>query len=206
MISAIATSRLGTLGLCAGSIYRFNKDQKVSWRISKPLVLIAALGTVLGVSIVVSFDDSLIREAVAVFMLLSVPIIFMDKGFGTRRRRYSRKRNLVGYLIYFLLMIYAGAIGAGTGPLIFISLITFFGLRIIEANATDMVSWLAVALISIIIFSYQGYILYPAGLVLMAGMLLGGYTGARFASTLGDNRIKAVFAVMVIMLSLSLLL
>ncbi len=206
MLAAIATSRLGTLGLCLGSLSKYHQENRVNWKASKKLVPIAIAGTFIGTKIITSLNEPTIRYAIAIFLLASLPVLFLKKEFGVIKKKVSPIRETAGLLLYFVLMIYASAIGAGTGPLIFLVLVNFLGFTLIESNATDMVSWLLISLLSLTIFSFQGLVNYQLGIFLMTGMLLGGLLGAKIAVKIGNKNIKILLAIVVAILSFKILL
>jgi hypothetical protein len=140
------------------------------------------------------------------FLLASLPILFLKKEFGITKKKVSQKKEAWGLFLYFVLMVYASAIGAGTGPLIFLTLVNFLGFTLIESNATDMVSWLLISFLSLAVFSFQGLVYYHLGILLMAGMFLGGFLGAKIAVTIGNKNIKILLVIVVITLSAKILI
>ena len=106
---------------------------------------------------------------------------------------------------HFFGLLYAAALGAGAGAVIFIVLVEFFGLTIIEANATDLPAWFALVLITIVIFSIKGLVIYSVGVPMLIGGYIGGRLGADMAIHKGEAWVKAVFMLLVIVFAIKLL-
>jgi uncharacterized membrane protein YfcA len=79
------------------------------------------------------------------------------------------------------------------------------GLTFIEANALDKLIWLINPVISVIIFALKGIIYYQIGIVLLLGMVIGGYLGAHTAIKKGNKFVKLAFSVVVIASAIKLL-
>ena len=80
-----------------------------------------------------------------------------------------------------------------------------FGYTIIEANATNNIPWILLAISSFIIFAINGIVDYKIGTILLLGMITGGYIGAHVAIKKGDKWVKTLFAVLVIISGIKLL-
>lgn len=81
-----------------------------------------------------------------------------------------------------------------------------FGLAITQSSATIKIPGFINATLSIIIFAIAGIIDYIVGMVLITGMLIGGYLGAKFAVKKGDMWVRALFAIVVVASAIKLLL
>jgi hypothetical protein len=103
-----------------------------------------------------------------------------------------------GFLLYFLIAVYDGFLGAGAGFLIAYLFIFVFGLTYIEANATEKIPFLFNAIVSISVFAGHHIINYPFGIAMMAGTLIGGYIGANTAVKRGDKFVRIAFIIIVV--------
>jgi uncharacterized membrane protein YfcA len=124
---------------------------------------------------------------------------------GIERSQVSRRQLIIGTVIYFLVQIFATFFGGGTGTIIAYALMYFFGLTIIEATATKTIPWFFLSLSSLYIFAGQGIIDYKIGLVLFFGMAIGGFLGAHVALRQGNQWVKRVFFVVVLISVMKLL-
>ena len=117
----------------------------------------------------------------------------------------SSSKKSFGFVLYFLVQIVTGFFGGGTGVIILYILMIFFGMTIIEANATNTIPWFVLAASSLTIFAMNGIIDYKIGTALLAGMAIGGYIGAHVALQKGDAWVKQLFALLVIAIAIKVL-
>jgi hypothetical protein len=140
-----------------------------------------------------------------VLLIVLVSTIFAKKNFGIDEKPVSNVRKFLGCLIYFFISIIASFFG-GLGAILISAVVFFFGLSIIKANATELVSYSVFSLSSVLIFAFNGIIDYKIGTVLFLGMLVGGYLGAHTAIKKGNQWVKIVFAVVIIISAIKILL
>ena len=81
----------------------------------------------------------------------------------------------------------------------------FFGFTIIESNATDMIPWLLMSILTLVIFIMNGLVNFKLGIPLVIGMFIGGYIGAHMAVKKGDKWIKTIFIFIVVISAIKIL-
>ena len=187
---AIATDRFGSVGAAITAFVKFRKAKKIVWKHVLILSILSLIGSLIGANILLNINPDILHIIVGVILLILLPFILL---------------NFLGLSIYLLVQIFTGFFGGGTGPIIFYTLMIFFGFTIIEANATQVIPVLILYLSSLIIFALNGIIDYKIGTVLLAGMAIGGYLGAHLALKKGNKWIKGLFAVVVIISGIRLL-
>lgn len=194
---AVATNKMGSIGLGIGAIPKFWKGKKIIWKWVPLFTAIAVIGGYTGANFLVEIDPSFLQKIISIIILFFVPVIFLKKEAGIKRKKTGKYRRLLGLFLYFIVMVYAGFFGGGAGILIFYTLIMTFGFTIIESNATDIIPWLVQAVIAFIIFAFNGLVDYWLGSSLLAGMILGGYIGAHTAVKKGNEWVKIFFAIII---------
>ncbi len=202
---AIATNRMGGVGLSLGAIPKFWKAKKILWKYVPIFALISIAGAYVGANILLSIDEALLNTIVAVILLLMLPLLLIKKEIGVKKKDVSKTKNAIGYVLYFLIMIFGGFFGGGAGTLVFYTLMFFFGFTIIEANATDIIPWFLLSIVALIVFAFKGIVDYGSGIALFLGMLIGGYLGAHTAIKKGNEWVKIIFIVVVVLSSIKLL-
>jgi uncharacterized membrane protein YfcA len=202
---AIATDRFGTIGQNFTAFLKFQKAKKIVWKYVLILAIISLLGSLIGANILINIDPKVLQKVVGVLLVILLPLIFLKQNVGLQQIKTSKSKKIIGLIIYFLIMIFGGFFGQGTGPLIFYTLTYFLGLTMIEVLATGVIPWFVLALSSLGIFALNGIIDYKSGIILLIGMAVGGYAGARFAVQKGDIWIKRLFAAFVIVAGIKLL-
>lgn len=202
---AIATDRLGTIGQTFTALIKFWKAKKIVWKYVPILAVISLAGSLIGANILLNVDQKILESVVGVLILILLPLIFLKKDLGVKQAKPSRSKTIVGLLVYFAIMIFAGFFGQGTGPMIFYALTFFLGLTMIEVLGTGIIPWFVLSISSVIIFALNGIIDYKIGIVLFVTMSIGSYIGAHVAIKKGDLWVKRLFVLFVIILGIKLL-
>ena len=202
---AIATDRFGSVGAAITAFFKFWKAQKIVWKHVPVLAALSLVGSVIGANILLNINSDTLQNIVGVILLVLLPFILLKQDIGVRRTKMSTLKMGLGLGCYFLVQIFTGFFGGGTGPIIFYLLMIFFGLTIIEANATQIIPVLLLYLSSLVLFALNGIINYELGVVLLAGMAIGGYLGAHLAIKKGNAWLKPIFAVVVVAAAIKLL-
>ncbi|MFH1409189.1 MAG: sulfite exporter TauE/SafE family protein [Nanoarchaeota archaeon] len=202
---AFATNRVGTLGMSAGMIVTFWRKKKILWRYVLPLTIIGMIAGLYGANLLIKVDEAILDKGLGIILLLLLPLFFIEKEIGLKHTEVSSRKKLIGYIAYALVMVWGGFFGAGTGVLLFYALTYFFGFTLIESNATSIVPWLFVSLGAVTIFAINGLIHVWFGIILVAGMYLGGMLGSLMAVKKGNRWVKMSFMVMIVALSIKLL-
>jgi uncharacterized membrane protein YfcA len=200
---AVATNKFGALGVCTSAAYKFSKAKKINFKIAVPFVIISIMGAAIGANILLKTDQVLLSRVIGIMILLLIPAIFIKRDFGLKH--VAKKNKPVGFLAYFFISIYDGFYGACSG---FFAIYTFtltLGYTIIESLALDKFALLFNTIIAVAFFAYGGIINYEFGVVMLLGMLVGGYLGAKTAIDKGNKYVKYAFAVVVFVSAVKLL-
>ncbi len=194
---ALATSKFGGLGMCSGAIIKFVKEKAINWKVAIILSIGGIVASLIGSKILLSTSPQLLEKIIAILLLLLLPTIFVKKGFGIKKMKVHSWMKVLGVIIYFLLSIMASMFG-GLGVLMITTVVYFFGLSMIEANATDIISYAVLSVVAVIIYIIHGIVNFPLGLALFVGLFIGGYAGAHTAIKKGNQWVKLVFAIVII--------
>lgn len=202
---AIATDRFGTIGQSFAAGYKFWKAKRIAWEYVPTLTVLSLVGAIIGAFFLVETNPEILEKVVGILLLVLLPLILLKRNLGIERASKTKRHRMVGYSLYFLLAIFGGFFGQGTGPLVMFVLTYFVGLTVIEVIATNTVPWRILSVVSAIIFALHGLIDYKVGIVLLISMAIGGYMGAHVAISKGDLWIKRFFVVFVVLASIKLL-
>jgi len=143
---AVATNNLANLGRFSLSSVKFIRSKKIIWKYVYTLAPLGLLAGFLGARILLEIDRDLVKQSLGIVMLCLVPLGFTKKEFGTVAQAVSQRRFLAGHFVYFAVSIYGAALLIGSGPLILYIVIYFFGLTILQANATSSFCWLFITI------------------------------------------------------------
>ena len=197
---AIATHKFGAVGLKIGALTKFQKTDLIKWEYIIPFSIIGVVSAIAGAQFLLWIDKELLSDLVVILLLAVLPIVFLKKEVGTVFQKKSKMYEGVGYLLFFLAMVFSAFFGGGAATLIIYILMMFFGFTIIQSSATAMIPALLLNVIALLIFAYNGIVNYQVGVCLFLGMLLGGRLGAITAIEKGNKWVKAIFAIVVMVL------
>lgn len=201
---AIATDRLGSVGQSIGATVSFWKSKKIEWRYVIPFSILALIGAFIGAHFLLQIDPKNLVKIIGIILLLALPTMYV-KNLNLKTTKLGRLKNVFGYIVYFILRIYNGFFGTGSGPLTILTMTMFFDFTIIESNATTAIPWLILSLTSLIIFTQNNIVNYINGITLLLGMMIGGYLGAHFQVKIGETWVRRIFVVVVIVSACKLL-
>jgi len=101
-----------------------------------------------------------------------------------------------------LVGFYDGFFGPGGGTFMLLGLLWAAKLSLFEALLLSKLANTVSAGVSLVSYSYQGYVHVEQGLWMAMGMIVGGFLGARFASQRAEKVVRPVLAGVVILLLL----
>lgn len=203
---AVATDRFGCLGSALSSTYRFWKSELIVKKYLFPFSFIAVVGALVGASILININEKLLGDIIGILLILLLPVIFIRKDLGIKNNRPTLIKISIGYIIFFLIEIYAGLISIASGIFVLLALSFFFGMDFLKANATLKPVSLLGTIVALLVFANNGIVDWVNGLVLFLGMLSGGYLGAVVAEKGGNKFIRYIFILVVIFSAEKLLL
>ncbi len=205
---AIATNKLSSTCGTALTTVRFIRQGLVNWKIAVPTIVFAMAGSSLGANLSMGVPES-VMEAV-LFVVLPVvafivlnPKIFHDNA-GTEVR-LNKKLWITAIGSAFLVGIYDGFYGPGTGTFLIIALTVFARLDIRTANAQTKVINLTTNITSLTIFLLNGQAVILLGLAAAACNMAGNYVGAGLALTKGSRITRPVILLVLVLLFLKAL-
>ncbi len=201
---AIATDRLSSIGQ-ASSIYKYHKSNKIIYKNIVLLSVISLIGAIIGSKILLSLDKDILVKTLGVIFIVFLAVLLTKKDIGYKLVKTSKFKKVIGFFLYFLVAIYAGFFGAGTGILATLVFIFLFGYSYINSNATYSILWLIIAVFSSILFAFEGIINYQYALVVFVGSVIGGHLGASTAIKKGEKFVRVLFFLLIIVFTIKFL-
>jgi hypothetical protein len=203
--SAIATNALATMGVIASSLPKYYKAKKVQVAVGLKLIPLAIIGGLIGAKALVRTDVDVLTTMVGILLLLLIPVILLNPKKGIKATREGRNKVALGYVIYFLTMVYAGFLGAGAGVFAMYALVYFFGMTYLQAKATISVPGIFLTITTFTVFLLHGLVNFELGIPMTIGAYIGGAWGAHTALKKGDVWVRLIFVAVVIASGIKLL-
>ncbi|NIO23186.1 MAG: TSUP family transporter [Candidatus Aenigmarchaeota archaeon] len=204
---AVATNRLGSFGGTATGLYKFHEKRLIDYRIGFVLGIPALIGAVIGASLVLQVNEILLRYVIGFMTILILLIVMVKPGMGLSKTKslIKKHRYVVGGITGFLLGMYGGFYGAGSGTFFAYVLILLFGQTFLESAATRKVSMFFMSGMATLVFIISGVVVYSLGIPLLVGSVTGAYVGTHYADRIGNVWIKRLFFVVVLIMGVGLL-
>ena len=205
---AIATNKLSSACGTALTTVRFIKEGLVNWKIAIPTIVCAMLGSSLGANLSIRVPEAtmelvlLVVLPVVAFVVLN-PKIFHDN--AEREILLDKKLWITAVTSSFLVGMYDGFYGPGTGTFLIIAFTVFAKLDIRTANAQAKVINLTTNITSLTIFLLNGQAVILLGLAAAVCNMAGNYIGANLALTRGSKITRPVILLVLGLLFLKVL-
>ena len=109
---------------------------------------------------------------------------------------------LVGLAAGFL----SGLIGIGGGVIIVPALVFFLGITQKQAQGTSLgILLLPVGILAVIQYYKQGYLNVNYVIIVATAFIAGGFLGSKLALSLSDEKVKKIFAVVMLLIAIKML-
>jgi hypothetical protein len=203
---AIATNRVGLLGMIFAGFYELNKQKLINYRLGLLIGIMALAGSIVGAHLVLGIEERLLKMIVAIFsaLLLIVLLFNPDRGTAKGQKVVTKRHFILGGLLSLLLGAYGGFYGAGVATFFSYLLVFLYGETFVQSTGTRNIPMLMLSVVTSIIFIQNKVVDFGFAGALFVSMGIGGYLAARHVQVIGDIWLKRMFmglaVVMIIML------
>lgn len=201
---AAATNKLASS--CGTTVVttRLIKNKLVDFRLAVPSVIMAILGASIGARIALLLPDEVFLRIMIVILPVCAFLVLNKNIFKSVENdeiQVTTKTYIVAAVSAFVVGLYDGMYGPGTGTFLIIAFTVFAKMSIQKANGQAKVINLTSNITSLVVFLINRQVLIPLGLAAAVCNMAGGYIGAGLAIKNGSKITKPC-----IMLVLSILL
>lgn len=206
--NAIATNKLSSACGTTLATIRFIRRGLVNWKLALPTILFAVLGSSLGAKASMATEEGIMEGIlfvvlpVVAFLVLN-PKLFHDH--GDAGITLNRRTWVTAVLSSFVVGMYDGFYGPGTGTFLIVAFTVFAKLSIPTANAQAKVINLTTNITSLTIFLLNGQVIFLLGLAAAACNMAGNYVGSGLAMTKGSRITRPVIILVLGLLLLKVL-
>jgi uncharacterized membrane protein YfcA len=199
---ALGTRRFSVLGGVSFGLAQFYKWKKVDLKFGLRLAAFTLAGSVIGYLIVDMVNDYWLKKIIGtLIVILAVVLMFegSEKVKEVKGLLFKYKR-IIGPPLAASAGLWAVLIGGGGGTVMTYVLIIVYGQSILESAGNRKLPLLTGHIVSTFLFIWAGYIYYPLALPLLVSNSLGGWFGSRFFLKKGEDKVKVVFFVIILIL------
>jgi uncharacterized membrane protein YfcA len=195
----LATNKLGSIAGTVASATTYWRRVKPDLRTALPMAGVAYFGAIGGALIGLHIPKSAFNPIILVMLIAVGAYTLFKPALGTRTAlRWDGTRHTVtAMLVGFVIGVYDGALGPGTGSFMVFALVGLMGYAFLEASAKAKIANFATNLGALTVFAPGGHVMWKVGAVMAVANLLGGYVGARTAVARGSGFVRVIFVIVV---------
>jgi len=199
MLNVLGTNKFAsTMGALAGFL-TYLRSGTIDKKIMRIMFPLSFIGSILGVFAVREVPSDFLRPLVVVMLILIAIYSVKKKNWNADKVSSSHKNYLLGVILIFVLGVYDGFFGPGTGSfMLFLYLMMGYGFLGAAANARA--ANFASNLAAVIIFTCLGLVNFSYAIPMGCGMILGAFCGAKMAISKGAAYVRPLFIGMTIIL------
>ncbi|CAH6937233.1 putative membrane transporter protein [Vibrio chagasii] len=207
---ALATHKVASVALGLGAAYTHIKGGMLSWKICIYLIIVGSIGVVVGANIVLMIPDAIAQKLLGAMILALGVYSRLKKQLGQEEQLKNRdiKGWIIGGVGLALIGIINGSLTAGSGLLVTLFLVRWFGFTYKQAVALTMICvglfWNGIGGIAIV---QAGAPIYWVWLpILLLSSFIGGSLGAVLANRSSNQLVKTAFEILTFAVGIKLLL
>ena len=194
--TAIGTNKFSACLGTTVATWHYARKGIIHWKHALPAVVTALTGSWLGAELALWVD----AEAFKLVMLIVLPLtgfyVLFKKPFKADKKPYSDvKTVLITLVLSFLIGIYDGFYGPGTGTFLILLLTAVAHVSLNEAAGTTKIINLSTNLAALAVFLLNGVVLFPLALVAAVFGIAGNYMGANYFTSKGTGFVKPVIII-----------
>lgn len=207
--AALATHKIASVALGLGAAYTHIKNKSFPFRVAVYLVFVGSIGVVLGANIVLLIPEEIAKKMLGAMILALGIYSRLKKQLG--QEEVPSHRDPLGWILggisLMLIGVVNGSLTAGSGLLVTLFLVRWFGYSYKQAVALTMLCvglfWNGIG--GIAVAQAGAPIYWPWLPVLLLGSFLGGSLGAYLTTRYSNKVIKTCFEVLTFAVGIKLL-
>jgi uncharacterized membrane protein YfcA len=202
---AVASGKLNGLGVAIGALSGMNRaGERVSKRRVLPIMALAFVVGLIAPHVITSLDSDFYRMALAVILLLMVPVVIFKK-VGLRSYKPALWQKFAGSGLLTLTLFLQGVFSGGVGTLVNLVLMGMLGMTAFEANVTKR--WSQLILNSTIVLGLigSGLIQWEVAIVGFVCTLIGSFIGGQLAASRGNVFIMRITILLMLSSAIALI-
>lgn len=207
--NAVATNKMSsTFGTCLSTV-RFFKNGLINVKLALPTVMAAVLGSSLGAHISMAIDADILRHVMIFILPIAAFFVLNKKLFhddGNDASNFTVRTVIIATIAAFLIGMYDGFYGPGTGTFLIIVFTVFARLNIKSANAHAKVINATTNITALVIFLLNGKVLLPLGIAAAFCNMAGNYVGSGLVMKKGAAIVRPMLIVVLILLFIKLIM
>ena len=159
----------------------FVRAGRIQWPIVRPLMVVAAIGAVVGAAISEKISPTSMHLAITGALLVALTLLAIKPSRWLTDSETPPRVGPIQLLLILAISIWAGFIVLDGMTYLLMALVLSVGLDVISANAAKSALAVAIASVSLAVLAAGGNVDWRAGTPLAIGAVIGGLLAARLA-------------------------
>lgn len=199
-LNAIGTNKLSSFMGTSVATATYAKKGYIQWKKAIFCVIMALVGSTIGAKIALFVGDALFKKIMLVVLPLTAFYVMKGKGMSVEKEELPLgKTIIISMVIAFVIGVYDGFYGPGTGTFLIILLTTFAHVNIKEANGLcKAINW-STNLAALTVYLTSGKTIIWLGVIAGLSNMAGNYIGTRFFDKGGVKAVKPVMLTVLVL-------
>ncbi len=208
--SALATHKVASVALGIGAAYTHFKNRTFSFKTAIYVTFMGSFGAIIGANIILKIPEDIAQFALGLMILALGLYSRFKKGLGQTEAPINRTSTgyVIGGIGFITIGIINGSLTAGSGLLVTLFLVRWFGYSYKQAVAITLVCvglfWNGIGGVAVVQAGAPIY--WPWLPILLASSFLGGAIGAYFVTKSSNKLIKLAFELLTFFVGLKLII
>lgn len=198
--TVIGTLKVPAFSGTSFAAFQYLKKVAMNWKLLGIMMLLAFPSAFLGSTLLTYVSNDFMKPLLLVVLSFLVIYTYAKKNFGQHiEKNHSPGTQILNAIgISFIVGLYDGFIGPGTGSFLVVAFIAIMGFDFLHASANAKMVNLSTNFGSICLFILKGKIIWAIAIPMAVSNALGGWIGAKLAINKGNSFIRIFFLVVVI--------
>lgn len=197
---ANGTNRIAVIIQNFVAVGNFRKQKILDTKKGIQLAIPTTIGSAIGASIGVAINQHTFEICFGIIMLMMLALLIFKPEKWLHGSKELALKPVPGYNypIFFLIGIYGGFLHVGVGYFILAGAVLGCGLDLIKANAVKNLIVLCYVPFSLLVFVYNGQVMWEYGLIHAVGNVVGAFIASKWAVKMGSNIIRWIMIVLIV--------
>jgi uncharacterized membrane protein YfcA len=203
---ALGTNKGQSVFGAFSALVRFSRARLVSGKLALVTFPLGLLGAFAGTRLVLWVKPEVLKPLVLVLLVAVAAFLAFRKGPppGDRPEPPLSRQQALGGVVALIIGAYDGFFGPGTGTFLIVAFSTLLGHGLMRASADAKVVNFASNIAAVVLFWWNGVVLWKVALPMAVAQFTGAWIGAHLTVKGGDKLVRKVVLVVVAALVLKL--
>ena len=198
------TNKIAALSGTSIAAVQYAKRIRFNWKVLLSISLFSFIFSFLGARTVSYLDSEALKPLILIILIAIAIYTFIKKDLGNVATKdlSTTKKMIFGALIGAVIGFYDGFFGPGTGSFFVLAFVVILGFDFLSASAYAKVVNCITNISALLVFVSHGNYLLELAILMAVFNILGNFLGTKIAFKKGNEFIRIVFLIIVILMIL----